>query len=513
MANKKPLSFAKKRSKSSLPKERWKVLIVDDEESVHTITKTVLHDLRFEEKAIEFLSAFSAKEAREVLESNSDIALILLDVVMEDDDAGLELSEYVREVLDNHEIRIVLRTGQPGQAPEREVIAEYDINDYKEKTELTADKLYTTVIASIRNYRDLLLIESKRKIIEQNKLGLQQIINSSASLFEMHSLKEFSHGVLLQLISILKMKNNSLYITKELREGKIYGNWEILAATGDFEHLEGEKKIPKEIFKYVQDSIKQKRSLFVDDVYIGYFESHLGHINMLYLDGCHELVEHDRQLIEIFSSNVSIAFENIYLDNEIIETQRDVINTLGEVVESRSPETANHVKRVAEYSYLLANKCGLSKSQAERIKGASPLHDIGKIGIRDSILLKSGRLDDDEFEIMKHHAKIGYDILKRSTRHVMKTASVIAFQHHEKFNGKGYPQGLVGEQIDISARIVAIADVFDAISQRRCYKEAWSFDNSIKLLVDEKGKHFDPRLIDLFVADLDELREIIEKYR
>ena len=510
MAGKTPINFAKKIPKTKTTNEKWKILIVDDENSVHTITKTVLGGTKFENKELEFLSSYSGIEAKEILQKHSDIALILLDVVMEEDDAGLNLAKYIREELNNYQVRIVLRTGQPGQAPEREVIEGYDINDYKEKTELTADKLFTTVISSIRNYRDLILIESKRKIIEQNRIGLKQIIKSSANLFEIHSLKEFSHGVLVQLISILKIKNNSLYITKDKEKN---GDWEILASTGKFNLLKNKNIIPQEIASYIKQSIESEKSLFIDDVYIGYFKSHFGQLNILYLDGCSSLLDSDKQLIEIFSSNVSIAFENIYLDSEIIETQRDVINTLGEVVESRSKETANHVKRVAEFSYLLARKSGLSDNAAESIKCASPMHDIGKIGISDSILLKPGKLTDEEFNIMKEHSSIGYAILKRSTKHVMKIASIIAYQHHEKFNGQGYPNGLSGDQIDISARIVAIADVFDAVSQKRCYKDAWSFEDSIQILIDGKGKHFDPELLDLFVDDLDALKGIIEKYK
>ncbi len=151
------IKFVSKSKKSS--NNIWKILIVDDEEGVHTITKTVLNDFMFEGATLQFISAYSALEAQKIMLNIDDISLILLDVVMEEDDSGLKFVQFVREDIKNHMVRIVLRTGQPGQAPERDVIIKYDINDYKEKTELTSDKLFTTIIASIRNYRDLKAIK------------------------------------------------------------------------------------------------------------------------------------------------------------------------------------------------------------------------------------------------------------------------------------------------------------------------------------------------------------------
>ena len=189
----------------------WKIMVVDDDEEVHAITKTALKGISFEDRSLSLVHAYSASEAREKFAEHSDIALVLLDVVMETDDAGLTLVEYIRHDLNNKFTRIVLRTGQAGQAPQRKVILELDINDYKEKTELTVDRLFTTVIASIRSYRDLINIENKRLVIEESRRGLQQIIKASADLFEIHSLKEFAKGALVQLISILNLNKNSFY--------------------------------------------------------------------------------------------------------------------------------------------------------------------------------------------------------------------------------------------------------------------------------------------------------------
>ncbi|MBU2455650.1 MAG: DUF3369 domain-containing protein, partial [Proteobacteria bacterium] len=179
-------------------KDLWKILIVDDEEDVHEITRITLRGYSFENKGVELLSAFSEEEVKSVLKKESDVALILLDVVMEKDDSGLLLVEYIRETLNNTSVRIVLRTGQPGKAPEQEVIAKYDINDYKTKPELTAGKLYTTVTACLRAYKNL-------KIIEKNNDGLEAIIRSTAKVFKNQSFSQFGNSVLLQLSKILHL--------------------------------------------------------------------------------------------------------------------------------------------------------------------------------------------------------------------------------------------------------------------------------------------------------------------
>ncbi|QOG12734.1 response regulator [Arcobacter sp. FWKO B] len=197
--------------------------------------------------------------------------------------------------------------------------------------------------------------------------------------------------------------------------------------------------------------------------------------------------------------------------HEIEATQKEIVYKMGEVGESRSKETGNHVKRVAEYSRLLALLYGLSPKEADILFTASPMHDIGKVAIPDSILNKPAKLTQEEFEIMKSHASIGYKVLQGSDRAVLKAASIVAHEHHEKYNGTGYPRGLQGEEIHIYGRITAIADVFDALGHDRCYKKAWELDKILALFEEEKGKHFDPKLIDLFMDNLDKFLEIRDR--
>ncbi len=201
------------------------------------------------------------------------------------------------------------------------------------------------------------------------------------------------------------------------------------------------------------------------------------------------------------------------LQQEIEETQKEVIFTMGAIGESRSKETGNHVRRVAEYSKLIALHYGLPKEEAEMLKQASPMHDIGKVAIEDAILNKPAKLTEEEFNVMKHHTELGYDMLKHSHRPLLQTAAIVAYEHHEKYNGKGYPRGLKGTDIHIYGRITAFADVFDALGNSRCYKPAWEDEKIFKLFQEERGQHFDPKIVDIFFSHLDDFLLIRQELR
>jgi len=234
------------------------------------------------------------------------------------------------------------------------------------------------------------------------------------------------------------------------------------------------------------------------------------------LDTNNDLVEyiglrHDITQLELLKNDLESELR--LATKEIIDTQKEVVYTMGAIGETRSKETANHVKRVAEFSYLLAKLAGLSEDEAEILKLSSPMHDIGKVGIPDNILNKPGKLTFEEFEIMKTHSSLGYHMLKGSNKQILKTSAIVANEHHEKWDGSGYPRGLAKENINIYGRISAVCDVFDALGSERCYKKAWPLDKVIDFLKEERGKHFDPTLIDLFFDNLNDFLEIGEKYK
>ena len=498
------LMFADEEAESFVDQHTpWKVLVVDDEEEVHRVTTMVLERVQFDGKNLQFLHAYSGSEALELIRRNPDIALVFLDVVMETDDAGLKVAREIREGLHNLFTRIVLRTGQPGQAPEDRVIVDYDINDYKLKTELSFTKLFTTVVTSLRSYRDIMTIE------HQNK-GLQKLLNGAPRVYKRQSVSRFMKTVLHELGDLLALDDRD-----GQRNGfssiKRRGSFVIEAGMGSFAKKLGQKVldcVSNEGKVLVETALAERRNIYGERELVGFLPGEDGTENLFFVSG-DPLTPFDRDLLEIFLTNVKVAHTNILLSKEIEDTQSEVIFTLGEVAETRSKETGRHVKRVAEYSYLLAVRYGLPEEEAETLRQASPMHDVGKLGIPDAILHKPGKLDAAEWEVMKTHARVGQEMLKNSNRMLMKAAAIAAGQHHEKWDGTGYPHGLKGEEIHIFGRITAVADVFDALSVRRVYKEAWCMDEVIAYFQGEAGSQFDPRLVDILIRDLDDFRAIM----
>jgi len=197
---------------------------------------------------------------------------------------------------------------------------------------------------------------------------------------------------------------------------------------------------------------------------------------------------------------------------DLVEREHEALQIISKLAEYRDPETGSHISRVAHYSRLLAKEYGLNEKEQDILFFASPLHDIGKVGIRDNILLKPAKLEEDEYTVMKTHSSIGYDILKDSKNPYLQAGAIIAKHHHEKYDGSGYFSGLKGDEIHIYGRITAIADVFDALTSERPYKKPWSFEDTVEFLKNESGKHFDPTLVDLFIQNIEKIKEIYLKF-
>ncbi len=222
----------------------------------------------------------------------------------------------------------------------------------------------------------------------------------------------------------------------------------------------------------------------------------------------HNLLELQRQRL-IIENRANWLEEQVKAATHAIRVrEHETLLRLAKAGEYRDEETGNHVIRMARFSRVIAETLGLDEAECESIELAAPMHDIGKIGIPDQILLKPGKLTPEEFEIIKEHTVIGYEILKGSPSKYLKMGAEIALGHHEKFDGSGYPYGLAGEDIPMSARIVAVADVFDALTSSRCYKPAWSDQDALGLLLSESGKHFDPQCVDAFLSQITRIREI-----
>lgn len=233
-----------------------------------------------------------------------------------------------------------------------------------------------------------------------------------------------------------------------------------------------------------------------------------------------EFLARTRNMLDLRKSHKQLADRAQWLADEvrkatadIVERERETIICLSKAAEYRDPETGSHILRMAHYSRLIAQQLGLSEDQQNILLEAAPMHDIGKVGTPDMILLKPGKLDEAEFAIMKRHASNGYEILSRSQSPLLKVAAEIAHTHHEKFDGSGYPSGLTGEQIPLFGRIVAVADVFDALTSERPYKRAWALTDAQQFLRDHSGTHFDPQCVEAFMASWDAVQIIRTQFQ
>ena len=486
------------------PTDKWNVLVVDDEPNVREITRIVLEHLEFDGRGLEIIEAGSGREGREILAKRNDIALMIVDVVMEDEHAGLELVRHVREQLHNRLSRIVLRTGHPGQAPEREVIREFDINDYKEKTELTSRKLETTVLVALRGYRDLMMIEAAR-------IGLERVVEASAVIHSRNKSHEFASAVLAQLAALVGLQRGALYCTIPKTNHAAMRPIHVTAAIGDFEPNIAhsiEESLPAPVLQSFNEAFEGKRHVFGNDHYVLYFTDAQDSENLLIVAGSVRLSELDLHLVKVFCTNVGIAFENLHLHQDLMDSQLEMVCLLAGAAETRSRETANHVKRVGLLAEFLARESGLDDYTTEALRFAAPLHDIGKIAVPDAILNKPGPHSPEETVIMRTHAERGAQLLAQSRLPLIKLAAEIAWTHHENWDGSGYPRGLSATEIPLSGRITALADVFDALGSRRCYKNAWAEDDILDLIRRERGGKFDPRLVDILIGNIDKAEAI-----
>ena len=325
-------SLKPKPTLSTTPKGKamhdWRILVVDDEIEVHKVTRLILNKIKFEGRGVEFLSAYSAAEATEVLNRENDIALILLDVVMETDDAGLNLVKVIRKDIRNNAVRIILRTGQPGQVPEEHIIVNYDINDYKSKADLTAQNLFTTVIASLRSYKTITALEKTRH-------GLEAILGSSTSLFNIQSVQQFASGILSQLAEFLACSVNGIIcaelnsVAEHDRDGEPE-EISVLAATGEYSDctsngLGGDSQYLA-VTSIIKKALQERQNQISDEFTVLFFDT--GDKNgtvALLRGGIKNMDESDYRLLKVFTSKISIAFSNAYHYQRMIAAEEAAV--------------------------------------------------------------------------------------------------------------------------------------------------------------------------------------------
>jgi response regulator RpfG family c-di-GMP phosphodiesterase len=484
----------------------WQVLVVDDEPAVHEVTKLVMAGFEMEGRPLQFIHCYSAAEARIVLTAPNDIGLILLDVVMETEHAGLDLARCIREEIKNLNVRIVLRTGQPGQAPEEQVIKDYDINDYKEKTDLTRRRLITVFYAGLRAYRDLMRIEHARA-------GLRRSIEAISEISNSQSLRSFASAVLEQVNMLLNLNGEGLCASRvsAYTANTANGQIRVLAATEAYSQLlagDDIGNLPADVQEALKRVLREKTSHYGDLHYAGYFRTKAGSESMIYMVFPEPVKDDARELLEIFCRNVAITYDGLLLREDTTKAQRDTISILGGAIEKRSSEASLHLPRVGSIAALLATLSGAGEEDVELIRMAASLHDVGKACIPDQILTKPGPLTPEEWDRMKTHAQEGHILLSRSNARVHALGALIARDHHEHWDGAGYPQGLSGDHISLEGRMAAVADVLDSLLSASCYKKAWPLPEALAHLSARSGKQFDPRLIDLLNANISAIEDI-----
>jgi signal transduction histidine kinase len=290
---------------------KWKIAVIDDDRAVHEGTRFALSDYSLNGQTLEILSAYSAAEGRELMRAHPDIAAVLLDVIMETDAAGLDLVEFIRNDLKNETVRIILRTGQPGQAPERRVIVDYDINDYKAKTELTADKLFTSLTAALRSYQQL-----ERMV--QTRRGLEIIIDAASTLYDFRSMQRLAEGVLTQIASLLNVDCAGILVLRD--GGADDDDFAVLAGSGCYSRFigaTGQASLDSDLKQTVEAALKRRKHEFVDQRSVLYIRTGSGREVVVLLQAERDLSDTDRSLVEIFGSRLSIAFDNVILYQQL----------------------------------------------------------------------------------------------------------------------------------------------------------------------------------------------------
>jgi len=370
----------------------WKIAIIDDDPAVHEGTRFALYDYNLNGQGIEILSAYSAEEGRELMRAHPDIAVVLLDVVMETDDAGLMLVDHIRSALKNETVRIILRTGQPGQAPERRVIIEYDINDYKAKTELTADKLFTSLTASLRGYQQL------QRMVETRR-GLEMIIEGAATLYDLKSMQKLAEGVLMQIASLLNVECGGILV---LREGAPRERFSILAGSGCYRHfagLAGADKLDDILRQAVQSAFERCAHEFQPKLSVLYLRTATAREVVVVLETSRTLTPTDRSLVEVFCSRLSVAFDNVILYEELHEANirleervRDRTQALTTANDRLSAQWtrlrgANEFKNevLGTVAHDLKNPLGVILGRAEMLNELAAMEPIPLARIQDQL--------------------------------------------------------------------------------------------------------------------------------
>ncbi|MCL4410781.1 MAG: DUF3369 domain-containing protein [Gammaproteobacteria bacterium] len=461
--------------------ERWKILIVDDEPEVHAVTRLALSDFEFLGRKLEFYSAESGEEGCRLMEEHPDAAIILLDVVMETDDAGLRVAKYIREDLDNHFTRIILRTGQPGQAPERTVIINYDINDYKSKTELTAQKLFTAVMSSLRSYRDIMSIEHSRR-------GLEKILHATTDLFSEQSMDQLVDGLVQQLSWLIGGARQVLYAEVDREQGT--AAMTVRAAFGDEAEVVVQRPLkaalPVSALRELEQVIATREPYFSDDLALVYCQAGAKLGGLLCLSGlARALSDKEQDLLNLFAQQIQLALNNVLREQDTQDFIRRTLEHAQELERDHLFSEDKQLHPAAKVAAVLAQALDIPLERHENLALAAMI----------AALLAPYSAVAEGCE--RTQARLGYERLQRVLRglqndqtEVMKLVLAAADARFERVDGEGFPGVLQGKGYPLDLQLlVFVMQIFALQSQSDSPQQA------LRKVLDAATGCFAPELI------------------
>ncbi|PWC36432.1 response regulator [Azospirillum sp. TSO35-2] len=485
----------------------FRVLIVDADPALLATARTALDGLAIDGAGVTLDSVTSAAEARTALQEHPDTALILLEIALEGGRAGLELIAHLRRDLGNRRTRIVVCAAHPDAASEEEAITANDVSDWRPKAELTPRALRTAVAGQLRTFAGLQALAAGRK-------GLARMLVATTGLLEMRTPDVLFPNILPRVVGLLGIGHHALLCIQGdtlPRDRRI----RVRAATGRFARWKdvdlaelGEPRVEAALDRLSPGS----ETIVEPDFCALRLRASGGITGMIYVEGRNDGTAREWQLLELFRNKCSIAFENALLIEELNTSQKATVLAMGALAEYKDNAATGHLQRMERLVGAIARELHrreafrdeLDADFVEKVGLAALLHDVGMLSVSDETLGMPGELTGIDMQMIQRHTEIGHRILAEAAvplrgRSLLSIAAEIARCHHERYDGSGYREGLKGDAIPISARITAVADVFDALITRRQYRGAWLVEDAIAWIIERSGRDFDPRVVDAFV--------------